>query len=163
MTWSSSGSRRTGHFRTREGSHKGMITRVGRLRARDEGRIALLVIVLTFAVLAMIGLSVDGGGKLRALQRADRLAVEAARAAGQAIAAPQAIQGGEKVVDPPAAVAAAESYLADAGVTGTVTIADDRRRVIVTVTVVYTTVFLGLIGIDTLPATRKATAVLVPT
>jgi hypothetical protein len=140
-----------------------MITNLSRSRARDEGRIALLVVVLTFAVLAMIGLSVDGGGKLRALQRADRLAVEAARAAGQAIAAPQAIQGGEKVVDPPAAVAAAENYLAATGVTGTVAVSDDRRRVTVTVTVTYNTVFLGLIGITTLTATRQATAVLVPT
>jgi hypothetical protein len=140
-----------------------MITSLKSLRAHDEGRIALLAIVLTFAVLAMIGLAVDGGGKLRALQRADRLAVEAARAAGQAIDAPQAIQGGQKVVDPPAAVAAAESYLAAAGVTGTVTISHDRTQVTVTVTIIYTTVFLGMIGIDTLPATRQATAVLVPT
>lgn len=140
-----------------------MITNLRGLRNRDEGRIALLVVVLTFAVLAMIGLSVDGGGKLRALQRADRLAVEAARAAGQAIAAPQAIQGGEKVVDPPAAVAAAESYLAAAGVTGTVAVSEDRRQVTVSVTITYNTVFLGLIGITTLTATRQATAVLVPT
>jgi hypothetical protein len=123
----------------------------------------LLVIVLTLAVLAMIGLSVDGGGKLRALQRADRLAAEAARTAGQAIAAPQAIQGGQKVVDPPAAVAAAQNYLTAAGVTGTVTVSQDRTNVTVTVTIVYDTVFLGLIGIDTLTATRQASAVLVPT
>jgi hypothetical protein len=140
-----------------------MITNLRGLRARDEGRIALLVVVLTFAVLAMIGLSVDGGGKLRALQRADRLAVEAARAAGQAIAAPQAIQGGKKVVDPPAAVAAAEGYLAAAGVTGTVTVSEDRQHVTVSVTITYNTVLLGLIGITTLAATRQATAVLVPT
>jgi hypothetical protein len=163
MTWSSGSSSRTGHLRTRGGSHTGMTTRLRWLRAHDEGRIALLATVLTFAILAMIGLSVDGGGKLRALQRADHLAVEAARAAGQAIDAPQAIQGGQKVVDPSAAVAAAESYLAAAGVTGTVAVSDDRRRVTVTVTVVYATVFLGMIGIDTLPATRQATAVLVPT
>jgi hypothetical protein len=133
-----------------------------RLRG-DEGRIALLAAVLTFAVLAMIGLSVDGGGKIRALQRADRLAAEAARAAGQAIDAEQAVPGGPKVVDPPAAVAAAQNYLAAAGVTGTVAIAEDRQHITVTVTVVYDTVFLGLIGIDTLTATRQATAVLVPT
>jgi hypothetical protein len=134
-----------------------------RRRPHDEGRIALLVVVLTFAVLTMIGLSVDGGGKLRALQRADRIAAEAARAAGQAIAAPQAIQGGQKVVDPPAAVAAAEHYLATAGVTGTITISDDRTAITVTVTIDYHTVFLGIIGIDTLTATRHATAVIVPT
>ena len=133
------------------------------LRRDDEGRIALLVIVLTVAVLAMIGLSVDGGGKVRALERADNLASEAARAAGQAIYAPQAIEGGDKVVDPAAAVAAAQNYLTDAGVTGTVTVATDRKHVTVTVTITYNTVFLGLIGIDTLTATRQATAVLVAT
>jgi hypothetical protein len=140
-----------------------MSTHMRRPPPRDEGRIALLVIVLTLAVLAMIGLSVDGGGKLRALQRADRLAVEAARAAGQAIAAPQAIRGGEKVVDPAAATAAAQNYLAAAGVSGSVTVSTDRKQVTVTVTIVYTTQFLGLIGIDTLPATRQASAVLVAT
>jgi hypothetical protein len=136
---------------------------VRRRPPRDEGRIALLVIVLTVAVLAMIGLSVDGGGKLRALQRADRLAIEAARAAGQAIAAPQAIRGGEKVVDPVAATEAAHNYLDAAGVAGSVAISDDRKQVTVTVTIVYNTVFLGLVGIDTLPATRQASAVLVAT
>jgi len=136
----------------------------GRRRVpRDEGRIALLVIVLTLAVLAMIGLSVDGGGKVRALQRADRIAIEAARAAGQAIAAPQAIRGGDKVVDPVAAAQAAQSYLAAAGVTGSVAISDDRKQITVTVTIVYSTVFLGLVGIDTLPATRQASAILVAT
>jgi hypothetical protein len=136
----------------------------GRGRApRDEGRIALLVIVLTLAVLAMIGLSVDGGGKVRALQRADRIAIEAARAAGQAIAGPQAIRGGEKVVDPVAAVQAAQNYLAAAGVTGSVAISDDRKQITVTVTIVYTTQFLGLVGIDTLTATRQASAALVAT
>jgi hypothetical protein len=140
-----------------------MIIMMSSRAPRDEGRIALLVIVLTLAVLAMIGLSVDGGGKLRALQRADRLAIEAARAAGQAIAAPQAIRGGEKVVDPGAATEAAQNYLAAAGVTGNVTVSNDRKQVTVTVTIVYTTQFLGLVGIDTLPATRQASAVLVAT
>jgi hypothetical protein len=134
-----------------------------RVATRDEGRIALLVIVLTVAVLAMIGLSVDGGGKVRALQRADSLASEAARAAGQQILAAQAIQGGDKVVDPTAAVAAARDYLAAAGVTGTVTVSPERRHIEVTVTILYRTVFLGTLGIDTLTATRQATAVLVAT
>jgi hypothetical protein len=121
------------------------------------------VLVLAVAVLAMIGLSVDGGGKVRALERADNLASEAARAAGQAIDAPQAIEGDDKIVDPDAAVAAAQNYLSAAGVTGTVTVSSDRKHVTVTVTITYNTVFLGLIGIDTLTATRQATAVLVAT
>jgi hypothetical protein len=139
---------------------------VDRRRARpahDEGRIALLVLVLAFAVLAMIGLSVDGGGKVRALQRADNLAAEAARAAGQAILGPQAIQGGDKILDPTAAVVAARAYLASADVEGTVTVAPDRKHVTVSVTIVYHTVFLGMVGIPTLTVTRQATAVLVVT
>lgn len=130
---------------------------------RDEGNISLLVLVLAFALLVMIGLSVDGGGKIRALERAGSIASEAARAAGQAILVPQAIQGGDKVIDPAAAVAAAQNYLAAAGVTGTTTVSPDRKHVTVTVTIVYTTQFLGLIGIDQLTATRQATAALVTT
>jgi hypothetical protein len=132
-------------------------------RRGDEGQISLLVLVLTIAVLAMIGLSVDGGGKIRALQRADHLAAEAARAAGQALQAPQAIQGGPKVIDPGAAVTAAHAYLAAAGVTGTVTVWPDRQHVTITVSITYQTRFLALVGIDTLTATRHATAVLVTT
>ncbi|MBN1171056.1 MAG: hypothetical protein JXA67_02680 [Micromonosporaceae bacterium] len=139
------------------------ISQQHRRTPRDEGRVALLVIVLAVAVLAMIGLSVDGGGKIRALQRADHLASEAARAAGQAIDGPQAIQGGDKIVDPVAAVAAAQNYLAAAGVTGTVSVSPDRQHIIVTVTIVYPTVFLGLVGIETLTATRQATAAVVAT
>lgn len=131
--------------------------------SRDDGRISLLVIVLTLAVLAMIGLSVDGGGKVRALRKADNLAAEAARAAGQAIEGAQAIPGGEKVIDPVPAVEAAQNYLTAAGVTGTVTVSQDRKQITVTVTINYDTVFLDLVGLDTLPATRAATAVLVET
>lgn len=136
-----------------------------RLAARrdDEGWVSLLVLVLVVAVLAMIGLSVDGGGKVRALERADNLAAEAARAAGQALQGPQAIQGGPKVIDPASAVTAAYAYLTAAGVPGTVTVWPDRQHVTVTVTISYRTVFLPLVGIDTLTATRHATAVLVTT
>jgi Flp pilus assembly protein TadG len=146
--------------RRRSGTLRGL--RPG-ARRDDEGQISLLVLVLTVAVLAMIGLSVDGGGRIRALQRADNLAAEAARAAGQALQAPQAIQGGPKVIDPDAAVTAAHAYLAAAGVTGTVTVWPDRRHVTITVTIAYQTRFLALVGIDTLTATRHATAVLVAT
>ncbi|WP_432976859.1 pilus assembly protein TadG-related protein [Dactylosporangium sp. CA-233914] len=138
-------------------------SRPGSSRRNDEGRIALLALVLAFAVLMMIGLSVDGGGKIRAMERADNVASEAARAAAQAILAPQAIEGGEKVVDPAAAVAAAQNYLAAAGVTGVVDIAPDRKHITVTVTITYTTLFLGLIGINTLTSTGHATTVLVAT
>lgn len=139
---------------------------MNRLRARlsdDCGSVSMLAIVMTFAVIVMVGLAVDGGGKVRALERADDIASEAARAAGQAINTTQAIQGGAKTIDPAAAVAAAQSYLTAAGVSGTLNVADDRTHVTVTVTIVYHTVFLALIGIDTFTCTRSATATLVAT
>jgi hypothetical protein len=126
--------------------------------AGDDGRVALLVLVMALGVLAMIGLSVDGGGKMRALKRADRIAAEAARAAGQAIDFDQAVPGGEKVVDPGAAVGAAQAYLAAAGVSGSVSLSGDRRQVSITVSDTYNTVILGIIGIGDMPVTGHATA-----
>ena len=123
----------------------------------------MLAVVMALAVIATIGLSVDGGGKVRAIERADNIAGEAARAAGQAILTLQAIQGGAKVLDPSAAVAAAQQYLDSAGVSGTVAVSNDRTHVAVAVTIVYHTVFLGLFGVDQFTVTRRATAVLVST
>jgi Flp pilus assembly protein TadG len=124
----------------------------------DDGRIALLVLVMAFGVLAMIGLAVDGGGKMRALQRADNLAAEAARAAGQAIDLDQAAAGGEKVADPTRAVAAAQRYLAAAGVDGTVSLSGDRRQINVTVTGAYNTTILAMVGYNRLTVTGHGSA-----
>ena len=92
----------------------------------------------------LIGLTVDGGGKIRALQRADNIANEAARAAGQAINAGLAISGGAKVIDPAAARSAAQHYInALDGVTGSVTTIDGTH-LRVTVTVRWDAVLLPL-------------------
>ncbi len=112
----------------------------------DRGRVAIFFAILAPAFLAMIGLVVDGGGKIRALQRADNIAAEAARAAGQAINAGQAISGGEKVIDPGAASTAAQQYInALDGVTGTVTTIDGTH-LRVTVTVRWNATLLSLFG-----------------
>ena len=47
------------------------MSRIGGRRDDDRGAIALFVVVFTLALLAAVGLVVDGGGKVRALQRAD--------------------------------------------------------------------------------------------
>ncbi|BCY10920.1 hypothetical protein L3i22_060080 [Actinoplanes sp. L3-i22] len=116
-------------------------------RARpDEGSISLFVAVAAFGVLAAIGLAVDGGGRMRTLQHADNIAAEAARAAGQAIDLNEAAATGNKRLDPDAAAAAGQQYLAVAGVTGTITISADRQQVTVTATDHYNTIFLGILG-----------------
>ena len=127
----------------------------------DDGRVSVFLAIGLTAIVVLIGLSVDGGARLRAMQRADNLAAEAARAAGQAIDAPQAITGGAKVVDPARAAAAARAYLSAADATGTIQVAADRRHVLVTVTIRRDTVMLSLIGIDQITVTGHATAVLV--
>jgi Flp pilus assembly protein TadG len=121
--------------------------------------------ILTFAFIVLLGLTLDGGAKIRALQRADNIATEAARAAGQAINAPQAIIGGTKQIDPDLAIAAAQAYITTAGATcpaaGCVQIAPDLQHITVTVQVTYQPVVLGLIGVDRWTVTGTTTATLV--
>jgi Flp pilus assembly protein TadG len=112
----------------------------------DHGRVSIWFAVLMPAFLAILGLVVDGGAKVRALQRADNIAAEAARAGGQAIKAGQAINGGAKELDITLVASAVQAYLAGLdGVTGTVAI-DNARRLTVTVTVTYDPILLDLFG-----------------
>lgn len=69
---------------------------------RDDGGIAVFTAVCVLALLAIIGLVLDGGGKLRATERADALATEAARVGGQALAPGAAVTGAAIRVDPQA-------------------------------------------------------------
>lgn len=131
------------------------------LARRDDGRIAVFFAILAPAFIAMLGLIVDGGGQIRALQRADNIATEAARAGGQAINGPQAITGGRKEVDPTLAVETAQVYLAAAGAKGTVVINPDLQHITVTVRIPYDTVVLRSFGIDSWTVTATVTATLV--
>ncbi|MDP9241277.1 MAG: pilus assembly protein TadG-related protein, partial [Actinomycetota bacterium] len=62
-------------------------------RLHDRGSVSVFFVVAAIAMLTMLGLVVDGGGKIRAIQRADAAAAEAARQGGQAIVAAPAVQG----------------------------------------------------------------------
>lgn len=135
-----------------------MTTRLREWTRADDGRIAILVLVMGIGVLIMIGLAVDGGAKARALARADNIAAEAARAGGQAINLDQAATGGAKVVDPAEARTQTMRYLADAGVTGTVTPADGGRRLHVDVSISFDTTLLSLIGVGSMTVTGSADA-----
>lgn len=137
------------------------MNRAREVAGQDAGRVSVYFAVALTALIVLIGLTVDGSGQFRALQRADNIAAEAARAGGQAIDAGLAISGGAKVVDPQQAVAAAQAYLVSAGVTGTVEIAADRQHLTVTVTIPYNTAMLSYIGIDQVTVTGRATAQLV--
>ncbi|MEU4095899.1 hypothetical protein [Streptomyces sp. NPDC026673] len=131
-----------------------------RLRRGDQGGVAVFVAICTVALLAIAGLVLDGGGKLRATERADALALEAARAGGQALDPADAVTGTAIRVDPAAAEAAASEYLRQAGVHGTVTVSPDRSELTVVVDTTYPTRFLPVIGIGSMDVNGHGTATL---
>jgi hypothetical protein len=124
----------------------------------DRGSVTLFFAVAVVGLLVLLGLVVDGAAKVRAVQRADALAAEAARAGGQAIALPPTIAGQRPRADPAASVAAARAYLAANGVDGSAAVASGGRRLDVTVTTSTPTVFLGLIGVTAMTAHGHASA-----
>lgn len=129
-------------------------------RARDAGSVTVFFSIIAAGWVAMLILIIVGGGRVRAYQRADNIAAEAARAAGQAIEAGPAVEGGEKRLDADRARDAALAYLADAGATGTVAIVSGQS-VTVTATVGYDNPSgVPYLGGGTWYATGSATAVL---
>lgn len=124
-------------------------------RTDDRGSYTLWAVIIFFALLLCLGLVVDGGGKLTASQQAQLVAEEAARAAGQQVITPPASRGIGAYTNPLTAQAAAQKYLAQAGVQGVVTPTGPGSLAIVT-TVTYQPKVLGLIGIGPQTVTGSA-------
>jgi Flp pilus assembly protein TadG len=123
----------------------------------DRGSVSLWMAVMAAAVLVTLVLIVDGGAKIRAGNRADIAAAEAARAAVIAAGPRPGNSGAQARL----AVGAATSYLAKAGVQGSaVILGPGRVRVVVqasdrgpisghTFTVTRTAVAALLLGVET--------------
>ncbi|MFF1714608.1 TadE/TadG family type IV pilus assembly protein [Streptomyces sp. NPDC058268] len=126
----------------------------------DRGGITVFVAVCVLALLGIIGLAIDGGGKMRATESADFIATEAARAGGQAIDPAQAVPGDAITVDRQAAQAAAQAYLSSAGTAGTATVSADGKTLTVTTNDSYATKFLSVAGIGSLAVTGHGEATL---
>jgi hypothetical protein len=131
------------------------------MNGNDRGSVTAFLAISVVGLLALAGLVVDGGAKVRAAQRADRLAAEAGRTAGQQIDLPDAIVGAVVRVDPLAAQSAARLYLHRAGVEGAVTISADRRFLVIHVTTSQPTAFLSLVGLSRITASGTAEVELV--
>lgn len=130
-------------------------------RLRDErGSVSVWLALAAVALVLCVGIAVDLGGQVHAQQRARSIAAQAARTAGEEVAAAQAIRGQTPTVDVAAAKRAAAAYLAQAGVTGTVTVRSGNV-LDVTVTDTYTPMFLSSIGVGTLTVTGHSSARLV--
>ncbi len=125
---------------------------------REQGSLSLMLAVLGVALLVAIGLVVDGGRYITAAQLADNAAGEAGRAAGQHITS-TAVLGEQPQVDTTRAVQAAQDYLADAGVDGTVSVTGSE--ITITTTVDRRPVLLMVAGVTTITATGSASVRLV--
>lgn len=127
-------------------------------RADDEcGAVAVFAVVVVLALFLAIGLVVDGGGKIRAMQRAEALAAEAARTGAQAVIF--GADGAEHLtIDEGPACRAASDYLVQAGVQPTDCGAVDDVTLRVGAAVSYDNVFLSLIGQPTSQVTGSAQA-----
>ena len=100
-----------------------MLLRTRPNTSADRGSVSLWVAVMAVAILVTLVLIVDGGAKIRAGDRADIAAGEAARAA--VIAAGPRPSGNSAQAR--LAVAAAKAYLAKAGVQGSAVILGPGR------------------------------------
>ncbi len=130
-------------------------------RRRDErGSVSVWLALAALAMVVCVGIAVDLGGHVHAQQRARSIAAQAARTAGEEVAAAQAIRGETPTVDVAAAKRAASTYLARAGVSGSVSVRSGNVLE-VTVTDTYTPMFLPTIGVGTLTVTGHSTARLV--
>lgn len=125
-------------------------------KARDAGNASIILVLITPALFAVAGLVVDGGRAINARQRAADQAEQAARAAADALDVDAVRTGAALVLDPLAARAAAERYLAASGATGSVAVR--QGTVSVTVTGKTSTVFFAVIGINQINVTGTATA-----
>jgi hypothetical protein len=118
--------------------------------------VTAFAVVLTTGILALAGLTLDGGLALAAKVQAGGQAQAAARAGAQAIDLTAYRATGALQLMPAQAVADAQTYLAGVGASGMVTVSGDT----VTVTIVATehTQLLGMVGISSLTVHGRGSA-----
>jgi hypothetical protein len=122
----------------------------------ESGQVTAFVVIFLAALFAFAGLVLDGGLTLAAQVHAIDEAQAAARAGAQALDTTTYRATGTVVLDPAAAVAAADAYLAAAGASGQVSVAGNQ--VSVTVQVSQRMQLLDLVGINHLTVTGTGVA-----
>lgn len=122
----------------------------------ERGSVTLYFLGFAIVMIGLLALFVDGGRLLMASADAEDIAAEAARSAGQEVNGPDAITGEGTRADPQKAVATAQAFLADAGVQGTVTVAEDGQSIDITVKDTYQTLLLGGFGYTSMQVTAHA-------
>jgi Flp pilus assembly protein TadG len=142
----------------------------------DDGGILPFVVLMVSTLMLVIGLSVDGAAAMAASGKALDEASSAARLAAQQIDVDRLRRSGEVVLDPAAAVAAGQRFIAATGDTARVVVNNDAAAsvgnrpqarsyqppaepaVTVTVTRTVATQFLQWVGIGSFTVTETATS-----
>jgi Flp pilus assembly protein TadG len=124
----------------------------------EEGSVSLFLVVLLLAVFAVFGLVVDGGARLDGQRRATDQAEQAARAAAQAINPTSLRDTGTPALNPAAAHAAANRYLASVGNITLTGVNVTGTTVTVTVTTTVAPAVLSIIGVGALTVTGTGRA-----
>ncbi len=122
----------------------------------DDGAATLWMVFGTIIIFAVAGLVFDGGTLIAGKRDAINDAEEAARAGAQAIDAGSVLTGAGPHLDPTAAIARAEQFLATNGWSGTATA--DNTSVTVTITRQQPMTFLQTFGLGERTITGTATA-----
>ncbi|MHB1516903.1 MAG: pilus assembly protein TadG-related protein [Acidimicrobiales bacterium] len=122
----------------------------------EVGSITAFVLLLLVALVALLGLVVDGGAAMAAHQAAVDEASQAARAGAGAVSV-DALRHGSLALNAPAAVREAQAFTKAAGHPGSAIVSGN----VVTVTVEYRmpTTVLGIVGVSWLPISATASAV----
>ena len=128
-------------------------------RSRDAGTVTAFTVILTLGVLAFAGLVLDAGLAVSTKVHAISVAQSAARAGARELDVPALRTTDVIRLDQNAARAAAQSWLAHVGMTGTVTLTP--TTVSVSVRTTRRTQLLQLIGLTQIPVTATTTAVAV--
>lgn len=136
-----------------------------RMKRGEKGSISLFFAVTVLGLFTAIGLVVDGGRYLQAIETANAAAQAGARAAANSVnIASVYAAGGSPVIDPFTGAAQGNAAIAAFNrpgmiVTGSVTVPTDTTAT-ATASASAPTVFLSLIGIHTVTGTGEAEAVI---
>jgi len=129
-------------------------------RGSDRGAISTFVAIIAAALVILVGIVLDFGGRLRAIEQTDALAQEAARVAGQQLDEKALRDGDGYQVRREVAADAVAAYLASKGLRGHVDFpAPDT--VAVNIETTYPTTLLGVVGVTHLPVRGYGRATLV--
>jgi len=126
----------------------------------EDGHVTAFVVVFTTGILALAGLTLDGGLALAAAVRANGEAEAAARAGAQAIDLAEYRATGTVQLEAAKAIENAQHQLAAQDATGTVTVSGDA--VTVTVTASQPAQLLNLVGIESISVHGTGSAHPVP-